>query len=114
MRAGKASPGRCHRTGHPTSTAPSAISNARRTASAPETRASTRTIVTTPRPHREAFAAESAARRLSAGVSAARVDAYRRMFARGFRTERMGVSMWLRPDEPRIEAAADYVVNDLR
>jgi hypothetical protein len=36
------------------------------------------------------------------------------MLARGFRAERIGVSMWLRPEEPCLEAAGDYVVNDLR
>jgi len=52
--------------------------------------------------------------RLTAGASAGRHDAYRRMLARGFRAERIGVSMWLHPEEPCLEAAGDYVVNDLR
>lgn len=62
----------------------------------------------------EAFAAESGLRRLVAGVDTGRLDAYRRLLARGFRVEQVGVSMWLHPHEPRFDTPADYVVDDLR
>ena len=62
----------------------------------------------------EVFAAESQVVRLVAGVNTGRVDAYRRLLARGYRTERVGVSMWLRPEEPRFDTPADYVIDDLR
>jgi len=62
----------------------------------------------------EAFAAESGLGRLVAGVSAGRLDAHRRLLARGFDVERAGVSMWLRPDAPRFDTPEDYVIDDLR
>ena len=62
----------------------------------------------------EAFTAESGAARLTAGVSSGRLDAYRRLLARGFRAEQVGVSMWLRPREPRFDSADHYVIDDLR
>lgn len=62
----------------------------------------------------EAFAAESGLRRLVAGVNTGRLDAYRRLLARGFRSEQIGVSMWLRPEEPRFDTPEDYVLDDLR
>jgi N-acetylglutamate synthase-like GNAT family acetyltransferase len=62
----------------------------------------------------EAFAAESELGRVVAGVSTGRLDAYRRLLARGYRTEQVGVSMWLRPREPRFDTPAHYVIDDLR
>jgi predicted N-acetyltransferase YhbS len=62
----------------------------------------------------EAFAAGSDLGRLVAGVNTGRLDAYRRLLARGYRTERVGVSMWLRPEEPHFDTPAHYVINDLR
>ncbi len=62
----------------------------------------------------ESFAAESGLGRLVAGVNAGRVDAYRRLLARDVRIEQVGVSMWLRPEEPRFATPADYVIDDLR
>ena len=62
----------------------------------------------------EAFAAASGLHRLIAGVNTGRLDAYRRLLARGFRMERIGVSMFLRPAEPSFDTAADYVLDDLR
>jgi N-acetylglutamate synthase-like GNAT family acetyltransferase len=62
----------------------------------------------------EAFAARSGLERLVAGVNAGRLDAYRRMLARGFRAELIGVSMWLRPEGPNFDTPADYVLDDLR
>jgi N-acetylglutamate synthase-like GNAT family acetyltransferase len=62
----------------------------------------------------EVFATESELGRLVAGVSTARLDAYRRLLARGYRTERVGVSMWLRPEEPHFDTPAHYVIDDLR
>jgi N-acetylglutamate synthase-like GNAT family acetyltransferase len=62
----------------------------------------------------EAYAAESGLGRLVAGVNTGRVDAYRRLLARGFRTERIGVSMRLRPEGPHFDTPAHYVIDDLR
>jgi N-acetylglutamate synthase-like GNAT family acetyltransferase len=62
----------------------------------------------------EAYAAESGVSQLTAGVNTGRLDAYRRLLARGFRAELVGVSMWLHPAESRFDTADDYVVDDLR
>lgn len=62
----------------------------------------------------EAYAAESGLGRLVAGVNTARLDAYRRLLARGFRTERIGVSMRLRPEGAHFDTPAHYVIDDLR
>lgn len=62
----------------------------------------------------EGFTVESGAARLTAGVSSGRLDAYRRLLARGFRAEQVGVSMWLRPQELRFDSADHYVIDDLR
>jgi GNAT superfamily N-acetyltransferase len=62
----------------------------------------------------EAFAAESGLRRLVAGVNTGRLDAYRRLLARGHSPERIGVSMRLRPEGPHFDTPAHYVIDDLR
>jgi N-acetylglutamate synthase-like GNAT family acetyltransferase len=62
----------------------------------------------------EAFAERSGAARLTAGVNTGRLDAYRRLLARGFRAEQIGLSMFLRPAESRFDTTADYVLDDLR
>lgn len=62
----------------------------------------------------ETFAAESGLGRLVAGVNTGRLDAYRRMLARGFRAERSGISMRLHPDGPHYDTPAHYVIDDLR
>jgi hypothetical protein len=62
----------------------------------------------------EAFAAESGVGRLVAGVNTGRLDAYRRLLARGFAAEQIGVAMWVRPEEPRFDTPAHYVIDDLR
>jgi N-acetylglutamate synthase-like GNAT family acetyltransferase len=62
----------------------------------------------------EVYAAESELGWLVTGVSTGRLDAYRRLLARGYRTERVGVSMWLRPEEPRFDTPTHYVIDDLR
>jgi predicted N-acetyltransferase YhbS len=62
----------------------------------------------------EAFASESGLGRLVAGVNAGRLDAYRRMLARGFRAELVGVSMLLRPEGSHFATPSDYVIDDLR
>jgi predicted N-acetyltransferase YhbS len=62
----------------------------------------------------EAYAAESGLGRLVTGVNTARLDAYRRLLARGFRTETIGVSMRLRPEGPHFDTPAHYVIDDLR
>jgi hypothetical protein len=62
----------------------------------------------------EAYAAESGLGRLVAGVNTGRLDAYRCLLARGFRTETIGVSMRLRPEGPHFDTPAHYVIDDLR
>jgi predicted N-acetyltransferase YhbS len=62
----------------------------------------------------EAFAARSGVERLVAGVNVGRLDAYRRLLARGFRADLIGVSMWLRPGVPTFDTSDDYVLDDLR
>jgi GNAT superfamily N-acetyltransferase len=62
----------------------------------------------------ETYAAESSSGRLVAGVNTGRLEAYRRLLARGFRTEQIGVSMQLRPEDPHFDTPAHYVIDDLR
>ncbi len=62
----------------------------------------------------EAYTAESGLGRLVAGVNTGRLDAYRRLLARGFRAEQIGLSMRLRPEAPDFDTAAHYVVDDRR
>jgi predicted N-acetyltransferase YhbS len=62
----------------------------------------------------EAFAANSGLSRLAAGVNTGRLDAYRRMLARDFRAELIGVSMHLHPEGPHLDTAEHYVIDDLR
>jgi hypothetical protein len=62
----------------------------------------------------EAYAAESGASRLLAGVNTGRLGAYHRLLARGFRPERIGVSMRLYPEGPHFDTPAHYVIDDLR
>ena len=62
----------------------------------------------------EAFAAESGLARLVAGINTGRLDAYRRLLARDFRAEQIGVSMLLRPKEPHFDTQAHYVIDDRR
>ena len=62
----------------------------------------------------EAFAAESGLSRLVAGVNTGRLDAYRRLLARDFRAERIGITMRLRPEGPHFDTPAHHVIDDLR
>ena len=62
----------------------------------------------------EAYAAESGLGRLVAGVDTGRLDAYRRLLARGFGIERLGLSMRLRPEAPDFDTTAHYVLDDRR
>ena len=62
----------------------------------------------------EGFAAESGLGRLVAGVNTGRLDAYRRLLARGFHTVQIGVSMRLRAEGPHFDTPAHYVIDDLR
>jgi hypothetical protein len=62
----------------------------------------------------ESLAVEAGVGRLVAGVNTGRLDAYRRMLARGFRSEFTGVSMHSRPDGPDFDSPGDYVIDDLR
>lgn len=62
----------------------------------------------------ESFAAASGVGRLVAGVNTARLDAYRRMLALGFRPELIGVSMHLHPEGPQLDTSDHYVIDDLR
>jgi len=61
-----------------------------------------------------AYAAESGLGRLVAGVDTGRLDAYRRLLARGFGIERVGLSMRLRPEAPDFDTPAHYVIDDRR
>ncbi|MEE8353264.1 MAG: hypothetical protein V3S10_02310 [Dehalococcoidales bacterium] len=61
----------------------------------------------------EGYAAERGLPRLLAGVNTAREDAYRRMLARGFRTEIQGVVMQ-RPNEPAYNRPDRYILDDWR
>jgi len=61
----------------------------------------------------EALAAARDTAFLVAGVNLARDDAYRRMRARGFRTEVQGVAMH-RPNEPGYSRADRHVIDDWR
>jgi len=62
----------------------------------------------------EAYAAESGLGRLVAGVDTGRLDAYRRLLARRFGIERVGLSMRLRPEAPDFDTPAHYVIDDRR
>jgi hypothetical protein len=62
----------------------------------------------------EAYAADSGSGRLVAGVNTGRLHAYRCLLARGFRTEKIGISMRLRPEGPHFDTPAHYVIDDLR
>jgi GNAT superfamily N-acetyltransferase len=62
----------------------------------------------------EAFAAAAGLERIVAGVNTGRLDAYRRLLQRGFRTHRLGLSMRLRPDGPDYDGPDQYVIDDLR
>jgi hypothetical protein len=62
----------------------------------------------------ETFAATAGLERIVAGVNTGRLDAYRRMLQRGFRTHRLGLSMLLRPDGPDYDGPGHYVIDDLR
>jgi GNAT superfamily N-acetyltransferase len=62
----------------------------------------------------EAFAAEFGLARVVAGVNTGRLDAYRRMLGRGFGTDRLGISMVLRPEGPGFDTHDHYVIDDLR
>jgi predicted N-acetyltransferase YhbS len=62
----------------------------------------------------EGFAAAASLTRLVAGVNTGRVDAYRRMLARGFRADLVGLAMRLHPGGPHYDAPEHYVLDDLR
>ncbi|HWX75565.1 MAG TPA: GNAT family N-acetyltransferase [Solirubrobacteraceae bacterium] len=61
----------------------------------------------------EALAAASGLERVVAGVNLARHDAYRRLLARGYRTQIQGVIMQ-RPNQPGYCRPDVYVIDDLR
>ena len=61
----------------------------------------------------EALAAFRGLSRIVAGVNTARGDAYRRMLARGYRADLVGVAME-RPEEPGYNRADVYVIDDWR
>lgn len=61
----------------------------------------------------ERLAGESGATRLTAGVNAARRDAYRALLRRGYRPMFNGITM-IRPDDPAYSRADAYVIDDLR
>lgn len=61
----------------------------------------------------EQYSLRSGMKVLVAGVNSGCHDAYRRMIARGFRTEFVGVLM-LKPNEPALDNPDSYVICDLR
>jgi predicted N-acetyltransferase YhbS len=63
----------------------------------------------------ECLAADADLARIIAGVNTGRVDAYRRMLARGFRADVLvGLAMRSRPDAPDYDGPEHYVIDDLR
>jgi GNAT superfamily N-acetyltransferase len=62
----------------------------------------------------ESLAAETGLGRVVAGVNTGRLDAYRRMLARGFRSDFTGVALHSRPEGPNFDSPGDYVIDDLR
>jgi len=61
-----------------------------------------------------AFAWQHRATQLVAGVSTARLPAYRALLAAGFRTTLLGVAMHTQPDGPTLDTPAHFVLDDLR
>jgi GNAT superfamily N-acetyltransferase len=61
----------------------------------------------------EAMAADKGMSSLVAGMNAARHEAYRKMFERGFRTDMLGVIMQ-QPNEPGYNRPGVYVIDDWR
>lgn len=61
----------------------------------------------------EDLAAARGLSRLVAGVNTARHEAYRRMMARGFRTDHQGVAMQ-RPNDPGYNRGSVYLIDDWR
>ena len=62
----------------------------------------------------EALAARTGATRLAAGVNTGRLDAYRRLLARGYRADLFGLAMRSHPANPDYDGPGDYVLDDLR
>jgi predicted N-acetyltransferase YhbS len=63
----------------------------------------------------ERLAEDADFKRIVAGVNTGRIDAYRRMLARGFRADvLMGLAMRGRPGGPDYDGPHDYVIDDLR
>jgi len=61
----------------------------------------------------ETLAARRGLTKLTAGVNTARIEAYRLMLARGFKTEMQGVSMH-QPNEPGYSRPGAFVIDDWR
>jgi hypothetical protein len=62
----------------------------------------------------EHFARDADVARIVAGVNTGRVDAYRRMLARGFRAAVLVGLAMRRPNGPDYDRPQDYVIDDLR
>ena len=62
----------------------------------------------------ERLASDADLARIVAGVNAGRIDAYRRMLARGYRAFLVGLAMRSRPDGPDYDQPHHYVIDDLR
>jgi predicted N-acetyltransferase YhbS len=63
----------------------------------------------------EGLAADADQARIVAGVNTGRLDAYRRMLARGFRADVLvGLAMRSRPGGPDYDGPEHYVIDDLR
>jgi GNAT superfamily N-acetyltransferase len=62
----------------------------------------------------ERLASDADLARIVAGVNTGRIDAYRRMLARGYRAMLVGLAMRSRPDGPNYDQPHHYVIDDLR
>lgn len=62
----------------------------------------------------EAYASSAGARKITAGVNLARREAFREMFARGFRTEIQGVAMETGGETSGYNRAGVYILDDWR
>jgi N-acetylglutamate synthase-like GNAT family acetyltransferase len=62
----------------------------------------------------EQLAADAELERIVAGINTGRIDAYRRMLARGYRTFLVGLAMRSLPEGPDYDGPQHYVIDDLR
>ena len=62
----------------------------------------------------ERLASDADLARIVAGINTGRIDAYRRMLARGYRAMLVGLAMRSRPAGPNYDQPHHYVIDDLR